>query len=264
LAIHRGYACSLGLVAFPVLMAIFGIGLKAQETTAPRLEDFVGTYADTPGHPVEILNGDEFFAVQDEAKYHLIPKGVNTFSTMYGPKLSFQRDANGTVTGYEQNSKFHPRVSTVVTPESVALEWPRPKGQDPLNYQYKPPADLHDGIAVGDIARSPLGLVTANSIVRAILDGTYKDVHSVLLYQDGKLLLEEYFYGYNAQRPHQLRSATKSVVSALAGIAIDQHALSGVNERVVPAMSYSSYANPDPRKTAITVGDFLSMRAGLQ
>jgi CubicO group peptidase (beta-lactamase class C family) len=122
---------------------------------------------------------------------------------------------------------------------------------------------MHDGIAVGDIARSSLGLVTANSIVRAILDGTYKDVHSVLLYQDGKLVLEEYFYGYNAERPHQLRSATKSVVSALAGIAIDQRALSGVNERVLPTMSYSSYANPDPRKKATTVGDFLSMSSGL-
>lgn len=88
-------------------------------------------------------------------------------------------------------------------------------------------------------------------------------MHSVLLYQDGKLVLEEYFYGYNAQRPHQLRSATKSVVSALAGIAIDRRALSGINERVMPAMSYSSYANPDPRKTAITVSDFLSMSSGL-
>jgi CubicO group peptidase (beta-lactamase class C family) len=244
-------------------MAIFGIGLKAQETTAPRLDDFVGTYADTAGHPMEILHGDEFFAVQDEAKYQLIPKGVDAFSTMYGPKLSFQRDAHGTVTGYEQNGRFHPRVSLAVTPESAALAWPRAQGQDPTNYQYKPPADLHDGIAVGDIARSPLGAVTANAIVRAILDGTYKDVHSVLLYQDGKLVLEEYFYGYNAQRTHQLRSETKSFVSALAGIAIDRRAISGVNERVIPAMSYSSYANPDPRKTAITVGDFLSMSSGL-
>ena len=129
MAIHRGYVRALRLVVFPVLLAILGIGLKAQKTTAPRLEDFVGTYADTPGHPVEILNGDEFFAVQDDAKYHLIPKGVDAFSTMYGPKLSFQRDTNGTVTGYEQNGKFHPRVSTAVSPESAALEWPRPKGR---------------------------------------------------------------------------------------------------------------------------------------
>ena len=81
--------------------------------------------------------------------------------------------------------------------------WPgrAPKGRMPSNYRYKPPVDMHDGIAVGDIARSPLGVVTANAIVCAILDGTYKDVHSVLLYQNGKLVLEEYFYGYSAQRP---------------------------------------------------------------
>jgi hypothetical protein len=171
LAIDGGYVRSLRLVVFPVLLAILEIGLKAQKSTVPRLEDFVGTYADTPSHPVEIVNGDKFFAVQDEAKYHLIPKGVNAFSTMYGPKLSFQRDANGTVTGYEQNGKFHPRVSSAVTSESAALAWPRTKGQEPSNYRYKPPVDMHDGIAVGDIARSLLGPVTANAIVRAILDG---------------------------------------------------------------------------------------------
>ena len=253
----------LRLVVFSILLVILGVGLKAQETAATRPEDFVGTYTDTPGHPLEIVNGDDFFAVQDEAKYHLMPKGVDAFSTMSGPKLSFQRDSNGTVTGYEQSGKFHPRVSSTVTPESAALAWPRPKGQGPSNYRYTAPLDMHDGIPVGDIARSPLGAVTANAIVRAILDGTYKDVDSVLLYQDGKLVLEEYFYGYNAQRPHQLRSATKSVVSALAGIAIDRRALSGVNERVMQAMSYSSYANPDPRKMAITLGNFLSMSSGL-
>jgi len=221
------------------------------------------TDSDQTGHPVEILNGEEFFAVQDEARYRLIPKGVDTFSTLYGPKLSFQRDANGTVTGYEQDGRFHPQVSTAVTPDSAAMAWPRAKGQGPSNYRYTVPSDLHDGIAVGDIARSPLGAATANEMMRAILDGTYKGVDSVLLYQDGKLVLEEYFYGYNAQRSHQLRSATKSVVSTLAGIAIDRGALSGVQERVLPAMSYSSYANPDPRKATITADDFLSMSSGL-
>ena len=59
---------------------------------------------------------------------------------------------------------------------------------------------MHDGIAVGDIAHSDLGVAIANDIVRSILDGTYKDVHSVLLYQRGKLVLEEYFYGYSVER----------------------------------------------------------------
>jgi CubicO group peptidase (beta-lactamase class C family) len=254
-------AVSLRLAALILVLATLGARLNAQQTITPHLEDFVGTYADTPGHPVEILYMGEFFAVQDESKYHLTPSGVDAFSTAYGPKLSFKRDAGATVTGFEQNGQFHARVSSTVSAESAALAWPRPKGQQ--DYRYTPPVDRHDGIAVGDIAHSPLGTATADALVHALVDGTYKDVHSVLLYQDGKLVLEEYFYGYNAERPHQLRSATKSVVSTLAGIAIDQGALAGVNQRVLPVMSYSSYANPDPRKATITLGDFLSMSSGL-
>lgn len=264
MAIRGRFAHSLRLAVLPIFLLLFGPGLTAQPATPPTPADYVGTYADTPGHPVEILNGREFFAVQDGARYLLFPKGPDAFSTQYGPKLSFQRDASGTVTGYEQNGKFHPRISTAVTPQSVALGQPRPKGQDsPSDYRYHPPANLHDGIPVGNIERSDLGLETADAIVHAILDGTYKDVHSVLLYQNGKLVMEEYFYGYSAQRPHQLRSATKSVVSALAGIAIDQGALSGASEKVLPHLSYTSYANPDPRKSAITLGNLLSMSSGL-
>jgi CubicO group peptidase (beta-lactamase class C family) len=239
-------------------------GLKAQHPPASGLADYVGTYADVPGHTVELVAGDGLFAVLDEAEYALRPSGADQFTTLMGQTVSFPRDASGKVTGYEQNGTFHPRVSTSITPESAALAWPRPKGQNsPADYRYHPPAGLHDGIAVGDIAQSDLGVATANAIVRAILDGTYKKVHSVLLYQRGKLVLEEYFYGYSAGRTQQLRSATKSVVSALAGIAIDRGALSGVNARVLPLMSYASYDHADPRKAAMTLDNFLSMSSGL-
>jgi len=234
------------------------------KVSAPPLSDYVGTYTDSTGRTLEIVAGDELFAVQDEAKYRLRSSGVDEFTTITGQKIPFRRVANGKVNGYEENGKFHPRVSATVTPESAALARPRPKGEDSAaDYHYQPPADLHDDIAVGDIAKSDLGAATATAIVRAVLDGTYKDVHSVLLYQHGKLVLEEYFYGYNVQRPHQLRSATKSVVSALAGIAIDRGALSGAQQAVLPAMSYTGYANPDPRKAAMTLGNFLSMSSGL-
>jgi CubicO group peptidase (beta-lactamase class C family) len=239
-------------------------GLNAQQSTTPRLADYVGTYANAPGHTLEIVDGDGLFAVVDEAKYPLRPSGPDQFITITGQMVPFVRDANGNVKGYEQDGELHRRVSTTITPEAAALARPRPKGQDsPADYRYHAPADLHDGIAVGDIVKSDLGVATANDIVQRILDGTYKDVHSVLLYQHGKLVLEEYFYGYSAERPHQLRSATKSVVSALAGIAIDRRALTGADERVPPLMNYAGYDHPDPRKAAMTLNDFLSMSSGL-
>lgn len=246
------------------LPVVLSVGVMAQGASAVRLSDYVGTYRDAPGHTVEIVAGSELFAVVDDAKYRLRPAGVDEFLPMYGPKIPFLRDAQGKVTGYEEDGKFHPRISVTVTPESAALARPRPEGQDSLaDYRYRVPADRHDGIAVGDIARSDLGVATANAIVGAVLDGTYEDVHSVLLYQRGKLVMEEYFYGYSVERTHQLRSATKSVVSALAGIAVDRGALTGADEKVLPEMHYASYANPDPRKAEMTVGDFLSMSSGL-
>lgn len=238
--------------------------LCAQDNFRKPLTDYVGTYADAPGHTIEVVAGNTLFAVVDEAKYPLLPHGVDEFTTITGQIVSFPRDAKGVVTGYRQDGGFHPRVSTTITPEAAALARPRPKGESsPADYHYRLPSNLHDGIAVGDIAESDLGIATANSIVRGIFAGTYQDVHGVLLYQHGKLVLEEYFYGYNAQRPHQLRSATKSIVSALAGIAIDRGAIAGVQEPVLPQMSYSGYQNPNPRKAAITLDDFLSMSSGL-
>jgi len=252
------------LVNSALLLLLLPGSVTAQTTSALHLSDYVGTYADAPGHTLEIVDGDGLFAVLDEAKYNPRPSGVDQFTTITGQTVSFLRDAQGKVTGYEQDGEFHPRLSTNVTLQSAALARPRPKGQDrPSDYRYHRPADLHDGLAVGDIAHSDLGVATADAIVHGILDGTYKDVHSVLLYQRGHLVMEEYFYGYSLQRPHQLRSATKSVVSTLAGIAIDRGALSGVNERVLLQMSYPSYANPDLRKAAMTLGDFLAMSSGL-
>jgi CubicO group peptidase (beta-lactamase class C family) len=255
---------SLRLAMCSIVLAMPAGGLNAQQSTAQRLADYVGTYADAPGHTLEIADGDGLFAVVDEAKYPLRPSGPDQFTTINGQMVPFVRDANGRVKGYEQDGELRPRISTTITPEAAALARPRPRGQDSAaDYRYRAPANLQDGITVGDIARSDLGVATANDIAGSILDGTYKDVHSVLLYQHGKLVLEEYFYRYDAERPHQLRSATKSVVGALAGIAIDRGALTGAGERVLPLMSYASYDHPDPRKAEMTLDDFLSVSTGL-
>jgi CubicO group peptidase (beta-lactamase class C family) len=247
-----------------LFVGLFAAGQTFANPAAHPLSDYAGTYVDHPGQTLEIVAGDALFAVIDGAKYGLRPSGDDRFVNDVGETVLFPRNSAGQVIGFEVEGKFHPRLSAEVSAASAALAHPRPPGEDsPQDYQYHVPANLHDGIAVGDIARTELGRATANAIVHSILDGTYQDGHSVLLYLHGRLVLEEYFYGYSIGRPHQLRSATKSIVSALAGIAIDRGALSGVDERVLPHMRYARYANPDPRKSEMTLGDFLSMSSGL-
>jgi CubicO group peptidase (beta-lactamase class C family) len=243
------------------LLLLLAPRLAAQSGARP-LSDFTGTYEDAPGHTLEIVDGEELFAVVDEARYRLKRAAGDVFTNQPGDTIPFRRDANGVVIGYVERGVLHRRLSTRVTDASAALVRAKPReGNAP--YRYSHPLDRHDGIPVGDIASTPLGVETAERIVRGIVDRSWNDVHSVLLVHGGRLVLEEYFYGYGPERPHQQRSLTKSVVGALAGAAIDRGALPGVDTPVVPWLGYASFENPDPRKARITLGDLLTMRSGL-
>jgi len=99
--------------------------------------------------------------------------------------------------------------------------------------------------------------------VGRVVDGTYKDLHGILVHRAGRLVIEEYFYEYDRDRVHQMRSASKSVVSTLVGIAIDRGVLSGDGELVLKRLPYEAYANADPRKGRLTLRDLLTMRSGL-
>jgi CubicO group peptidase (beta-lactamase class C family) len=103
-------------------------------------------------------------------------------------------------------------------------------------------------------------------------DGTYKNIHGILLVRDDRLVVEKYFAGQDEEGKHQqfqrdtlhdLASATKSVNSILVGIAIDQHLIGGMDEKI--STFFPEYANlfADPKKDAIRLRDCLSMTAGL-
>jgi CubicO group peptidase (beta-lactamase class C family) len=99
----------------------------------------------------------------------------------------------------------------------------------------------------------------------AIRAGDFKKIGSVLVARHGKLVYEGYFDG-DAATLRDTRSATKSITSALVGIAIADKKLSGVDARVLALLPERArkMQNPDPRKEKITVEDFLTMSSPLE
>lgn len=94
---------------------------------------------------------------------------------------------------------------------------------------------------------------------------TFKKIGSVLVSQHGKMIYEGYFEG-DANTLRDTRSATKTITSALTGIAIREKKLSGVDARILDLLPERSrkLQNPDPRKSKITVEDFLTMSSSLE
>jgi CubicO group peptidase (beta-lactamase class C family) len=89
-------------------------------------------------------------------------------------------------------------------------------------------------------------------------------LNSFLISHHGQLVVEDYFNGWQARRPANMKSASKSVISALIGIAIAEGYIESV---AVPIAHFfpdylSSQSNPE--KLNITVENLLTMQSGLE
>ena len=78
------------------------------------------------------------------------------------------------------------------------------------------------------------------------------------------MILEEYFNGKGPNQTVNIKSVSKSLLSALVGIAIDQGHIEGVDQPINEFYGELLARDPDDKKNAITVGNLLSMQAGLE
>ena len=90
------------------------------------------------------------------------------------------------------------------------------------------------------------------------------NLRSMLIVRHGHLVMEEYFHSYEANTKNHVFSITKSVVSALIGIAFDQGYIKGVDERVLSYFTDRKIANPSPSKDVMTLGHLLTMTSGIE
>jgi hypothetical protein len=89
-------------------------------------------------------------------------------------------------------------------------------------------------------------------------------IHGLLIAHRGKLVMEEYFHGFDRDRPHDSRSAGKTIGSALLGIALKQGVFKSLDTPVYPLFGgVDHFANPDPRKSQLTLRHLVSMSPGL-
>lgn len=89
-------------------------------------------------------------------------------------------------------------------------------------------------------------------------------LHGLLIAHRGKLVLEEYFHGFDRDRPHDSRSAGKTIGSALLGIALQQGIFKSIDTPVYPLFGgVDRFANPDSRKAQLTLRHLVSMSPGL-
>lgn len=99
----------------------------------------------------------------------------------------------------------------------------------------------------------------------AIIEAQDYPIDSVFIIKDGYAVFEEYPSGlYNPTQRHDMHSVSKSFTSTLIGIALQQGLIESVDEHVLDLFPEYTPANPDSRKSDITIEHLVSMSAGLE
>ncbi|MDB6036696.1 MAG: hypothetical protein JWM99_537, partial [Verrucomicrobiales bacterium] len=206
----------------------------------------------------------------DEAKYPLKRISEGVFADRTGSRVVFEREPigerSGKIAGYwlyqEQAMNFFRRISDAQVPETMWFARRAPTNA-PYRFEASIPPDLKDGLDVGSLEKAELNGGLIGTMVEQIANESHKNVDSVLLIKKGKLVVEEYFYQYDRQKLHQLRSATKSVVSGLVGIALDKKLIRSKEEPVISFFPEYQIKNLSTEKRAITLEHLLSGQSGL-
>jgi len=88
-------------------------------------------------------------------------------------------------------------------------------------------------------------------------------IRGIVVVRHGHIVFERYYDGCTHETVHPLNSTTKSVLSALIGIALRKGLLSGLDQRLADLLPEASSLIGDVRKRAITVRHLLTMTSGL-
>jgi CubicO group peptidase (beta-lactamase class C family) len=87
-------------------------------------------------------------------------------------------------------------------------------------------------------------------------------IHSLMIVRHGSVLLDATFYPYDGTIYHDTASVTKSLMTTLVGIAVDQGKID-LDRQMVFFFPERTIANRDERKESITVRHLVSMTSGL-
>ena len=142
--------------------------------------------------------------------------------------------------------------------------------------RYQVPAARHDGWTTASADSLDVDSEQLANLTKSIRAWPELGVHAILIERRGKLIYEEYFEGFDErwgsplgkvsmtpETKHDLRSVTKSVVSALVGIAHSEGKIPSLDQPLVEWFpEYPELNTPDRRR--VTLAHVLSMTSGFE
>lgn len=112
------------------------------------------------------------------------------------------------------------------------------------------------------VSNEKLNQEKIRALNQKIAENRYRDITSIVVIKNGKLLLEEYFNKYNRDSLNDTRSVGKSLASALMGIAVKDGYIKNENQKISEFYDLKTFKNYSSKKDSVTIKSLLTMSSG--
>ena len=180
------------------------------------------------------------------------------YSTFAGKYTS----SSNTIKGYwtDDGHKKHPVTFHPVNPDTLTGL----RSKTIKIHTWKKPVTVGDGIITSTPDAELIQRPLLDSVTYHIMREQYPHVQSLLIARNGRLVHEDYFYGFTRDEPWLIQSVTKSFVSALVGIALSRGEIKSLDDPICKYLDdYKDKACNDQNRT-ITIRQLINMSTGLE
>ena len=138
-------------------------------------------------------------------------------------------------------------------------------------YVFGPPIDkpqttyLIDSITPASNPTYTLDAVALETLKTKITNKDFGNIDSLIIIQNGEIVIEDYFRGWNRHKLHYFYSVTKTLSAAIIGKAIEDGYISSINNTVIDYFdNYDTIESSSDYKDSITIEDVLTMSTGIE
>jgi CubicO group peptidase (beta-lactamase class C family) len=267
------------LIIMIAIVSVLCCCCNSDETEAPDYEIEFLIVNEITGRPVK---GAQIKLLEEGRTVKTAKNGVAGFTLEDLEGASIQSITDSVAFAFSIiHPDFRPReINATIGIKTIAL-LPDSTG----TYQYQKPVQFDDGLAVGTLLDAGFDTSHIQRLMNKIATPGYSDLHSILIYKDGKLVLEEYYYGnhdtinfeggvirdrrpapiwWTRNEKHYIASVNKALTSTLTGIVLDKYELSTAAYLKDYLPEYATYFEGNANKSSVTFHHALNMTLGFQ
>lgn len=127
--------------------------------------------------------------------------------------------------------------------------------------QLSQPKPLKDGWEISSPEQEKMNMALLTQAVEK--NRQHENVDAFVIVRNGRLIVDEYYNGYSFEKRHKVWSITKSITSAVTGIAIEKKFINSENDSFYKYMGVYTEEVPANKKS-ITIKHLLAMTSGIE